>query len=74
MSTLIAKISGTTEIDGESILTIRRFSGGKERGSMLYLNISTRQRYAEIEISEEQVKSLIPILIDAFDRSIYKSK
>lgn len=74
MSIKIAEIEGYTEVEQKSILSLRRFSGGSKRGQMLHLNISTEQRYAEIELTKAQVTELKTILCNMFDNNKYPSE
>jgi len=51
---------------------LTRFYGGEPNGSMLQLTISNPEGY--IQLTKQEVKDLIEILQNSFDRDVYPSE
>lgn len=78
MSTRIGDIEGryesqfTDEHRSDTCLSLTRFYGGNELGTMLQLTIENEDGY--IQFTEEQAKELARIILNSFDENIYPSE
>ncbi len=77
MSTHIETLKGIkeSELSNERIettMSLTRFWGGAEKGSMLQLTVSNSDGY--IQLTEEETIELAKTLLNSFDDTIYPSE
>jgi hypothetical protein len=73
MSTQIETLVGKFE-GGKSEISMTRFWGGKDNGSMLQLTVWNEEECSYVQLTQKQIKELSVILNNSFNYEKYPSE